>query len=171
MNRSRFSRFSRFSEKEHRLDVPPGPSGADSDRPTAEAHALAELLVKHGVLKPGPDERPVGPRGGHPRGPVYDVNRVQLTIDGREELIEPTAPRHMPLTAAQYEILSLLAEHEVIRSIEAGRIVHAHRTPPCERCRHGRCGFTGTDGSEALRRLQARGLVRKLAAGLWTATP
>ena len=30
---------------------------------------------------------------------------------------------------AQYEILRMLVEHDVITSIDAGRIVHAHREP------------------------------------------
>jgi hypothetical protein len=92
---------------------------------------------------------------------------VQLTIDGREEP-ERVASRHGPLTAAQLEILRVLAEHGRIRSTEAGRIVHAHRRPPCERCQRGRCGFTSPDGSAALKRLQERGLVHRIAAGLWS---
>jgi hypothetical protein len=93
---------------------------------------------------------------------------VQLTIDAREEPPERVASRHRPLTAAELEILRILAEHGSIRSTEAGRIVHAHRQPPCERCQRGRCGFTSPDGSAALKRLQERGLVHRIAAGLWS---
>lgn len=94
---------------------------------------------------------------------------LQLTIGGREEPIELVADRCAPLTAAQVAILRLLAERRTITSSEAGRIVHAHRQPPCERCKRGCCGFTSTDGSDALKRLQARGLARRIAAGRWTA--
>jgi len=109
---------------------------------------------------------PVPERGG---AMTEAEGSVQLTIDGGEELVEHRASGRAPLSAAQFDILRMLAEHDVITSTDAGRIVHANRNPPCERCRRGRCGFTSTDGSEALRRLQARGLVRKIAAGLWTA--
>lgn len=93
----------------------------------------------------------------------------QLTIDGREELYERTA-RCNALTAVQLDILRVLAERRTITSSEAGRLVHAHRQPSCERCKRGRCGFTSTDGTAALRRLQERGLARRIAAGLWSAT-
>ena len=94
---------------------------------------------------------------------------MQLTIDGREEIVELGPSRHAPLSAAQYEILRMLSEHDVTSS-DAGRIVHAHRDPPCERCRRGRCGFAAGDGSQALRGLEARGLARRISACLWTAT-
>lgn len=93
---------------------------------------------------------------------------LQLTIDGREELAEHAASSQGPFTAAQIEILRLLADRQTIRSIDAGRIVHAHREPPCARCERGCCGFTSVDGSAALKRLQERGLVRRVAAGLWS---
>jgi hypothetical protein len=95
---------------------------------------------------------------------------LQLTLDGRAELLVRTPGRIAPLTAAQLVILRALADRETIRSTEAGRIVHAHRDPPCDRCRRGCCGFTSTDGSDALKRLAKRGLVRRIAAGLWTTT-
>src|SRR6516165_5864756 len=95
---------------------------------------------------------------------------LQLTLDGRAELLVRTPGRLAPLTAAQRVILRALADRETIRSTEAGRIVHAHRDPPCDRCRRGCCGFTSTDCSDALKRLAKRGLVRRIAAGLWTTT-
>ena len=99
-----------------------------------------------------------------------EVEPLQLTIDGREEpTSEAGIPRRAPLSAAQLAILRALAAGE-ITSTDAGRIVHAHREPPCERCRRGSCGFASTDGSDALKRLAARALVRKVAAGIWTAS-
>jgi hypothetical protein len=97
------------------------------------------------------------------------VAPAQLTIDGREEHAE-SSPRHAALSRAQRAILRALADHD-LTSTEAGQIVHAHRDPPCERCRRGSCGFTSTDGGDALKRLAARGLVRKVAPGIWTARP
>jgi hypothetical protein len=93
---------------------------------------------------------------------------LQLILDGREELLKRAA-REAPLTAAQVAILRALAERGTITSAEAGRIVHWHREPRCEQCQRGCCGFTATDGSKALKRLQARGLAAKVAAALWTA--
>jgi len=96
----------------------------------------------------------------------------QLTIDGAEEE-RRIAPRgRAGLTAAQRAILRLLAERDITSS-EAGQIVHLHRRPPCERCRWDRrCGYVATDGGDALRRLERRGLVRHslldACFGLWT---
>jgi hypothetical protein len=91
----------------------------------------------------------------------------QLTIDGREEQREVVLTRRAPFTPVQREILRLLAERDITSS-EAGRIVHAHRSPPCSRCAHS-CGFVASDGGDALKRLQGRGLVRRVRAGVWTA--
>lgn len=94
---------------------------------------------------------------------------VQLTLDGRAEPLARSHGQAAPLTAVQLTLLRAVVERETITSTEAGRIVHAHRDPPCERCCRGCCGFTSTDGSDALKRLAHRGLVRRIAAGLWTA--
>lgn len=93
----------------------------------------------------------------------------QLTIDGGEEILSVEAPKHhSPLTHAQSSILLLIAERGKITSSEAGEIVHLHRAPPCARCvEHGRCGFTSSDGRDALKRLQARGFVIRLVTGVW----
>jgi len=93
---------------------------------------------------------------------------LQLTIDGREEPIADAVGGSAPFTAAQREILRLLAERNITPA-DAGRIVHLHRAPPCDRCERGACGFVGSDGSDALKRLKERALARRLCAGVWTA--
>jgi hypothetical protein len=92
----------------------------------------------------------------------------QLTIDGREEEREIVRSHRAGFTPAQREILRLLAERDITSS-EAGRIVHVHRSPPCFRCQHGSCAYLAIDGNDALKRLKARGLARRLFAGVWTA--
>lgn len=96
------------------------------------------------------------------------LNAAQLTLDGREEPIGRRMTRPA-LSGVQRQILRSLANRE-LTSTEAGRIVLPHRDPPCGRCGQGRCGFTSTDGSDVLKRLAARGLVRRIAAGRWRAT-
>jgi len=91
----------------------------------------------------------------------------QLTIDGGEVTRTPYYAS-TALTQAQRVILRLLAERDTITSSEAGRIVHAHRNPPCARCAAGGCGFIASDGGDALKRLRTRGYVCRLGAGLWT---
>ena len=95
---------------------------------------------------------------------------AQLTVDGAE-VPAPAIPSRVPLTPAQREILRLAREHERISASEAGAIVHAHRTPTCTRCSRGSCGFTSSDGSDALKRLGKRGLVRRVSAGVWEPMP
>jgi hypothetical protein len=97
------------------------------------------------------------------------TEQPQLTLDGTEVVIPAEPRRHSPYTAAQYAIMRLVAECDTITSSEAGRIVHACRVPPCERCQEGNCGFVAADGRDALMRLQARGLVRRIYAGRWGA--
>lgn len=91
----------------------------------------------------------------------------QLTLDGTEVML-PAEPRsHTRYTPAQRVILRLIAEGDTITSSEAGRIVHALRTPPCQRCKEDRCAFIASDGRDALKRLQDRGLLRRRLAGVW----
>lgn len=92
----------------------------------------------------------------------------QLTIDGREEQPADVPQPRGAFSRAQREILQLLAERD-ITSTEAGRIVHLHRTPPCASCMRGDCSWASSDGGDALKRLKARGLTRRVFAGVWTA--
>lgn len=92
----------------------------------------------------------------------------QLTLDGGEETPAALTGQRAPFTRAQMEILQLIAHHD-ITSTDAGRILHAHRAGGCKRCATGPCPYAASDGGDALKRLQERGLVRRLAPGLWTA--
>lgn len=95
----------------------------------------------------------------------------QLTLDGREVDLTK-APR--PLNESQREILRVARSAGAIRPVNAGRIVHAHRTgPPAElhavrpSTRSACCRFASSDGWDALQRLRKRGLVRNPSRGLW----
>lgn len=92
----------------------------------------------------------------------------QLTIDGGEVVLPATPRAHTPFTSAQRAILRLIQEREKITSSDAGVIVHLHRAPPCIRCvAVGRCGYIASDGRDALKRLEARGCVRRSGTGVW----
>jgi hypothetical protein len=80
----------------------------------------------------------------------------QLTLDGSKP------GDRSPLTPAQREILRWLNEHGTITAVKAGEIVHSYRTPP-------KVGspYASSDGSDALKRLVARGLVDRTARGVY----
>ncbi len=94
---------------------------------------------------------------------------AQLTIDGREVPLEQlqadAAPA--PLSAAQHEVLRTMRAAGAIRSVVAGRIMHAHREHGCARSRWepvnglGCCRYAAADGRDAMLRLEARGLCRR----------
>lgn len=88
---------------------------------------------------------------------------TQLTFDGGEVAVGSTSP----LSPVQREIVALMRNYGVITSTAAGRIVHAHREDGCQGCRMDRCKYAASDGGDALRRLQERGMVRKVARGSW----
>jgi hypothetical protein len=103
----------------------------------------------------------------------------QLTIDGGAEPYELVAKRaaaHRELTDVQREILRSMRRDGGIRAVDAGVIVHAarrlanpgayytcgsgakgsgkRRTGTC-------CPYAASDGYEAMKRLAARGLVKR----------
>lgn len=92
---------------------------------------------------------------------------TQLTIDGREEEPREAVSARAPYTAAQHEIMELARRQGHVHSREAGRIVHLHREPQCARCLRNKCAFAPADGSEALKRLAKRGILRRVTPGLW----
>jgi hypothetical protein len=92
----------------------------------------------------------------------------QFTLDGGEETPAAVTDQRAPFTEAQMEILRLIAHHD-ITSTDAGRILHAYRDNACKHCQAGTCPYAASDGGDALKRLQKRGFVRRLAPGLWTA--
>lgn len=98
---------------------------------------------------------------------------VQLDIYGGETDHVAVLKKGAAFTPAQREILQLIARYGTVTSTAAGRIVHAHREPRCARCtdteRFGRCPWVSSDGGDALKRLMARGLVRRVRPGVWRA--
>lgn len=57
----------------------------------------------------------------------------------------------------------------LVRPIEVGSIMHAGRPDPCDRPLVGRgcCRYASSDGFDALRRLERRGLVERVRRGQW----
>lgn len=92
---------------------------------------------------------------------------AQLTMDGREEEVRTGGGTSAPFTPAQREILRLVQVYGTVTSTAAGRIIHAHRDGGCLRCRESRCKFAASDGGDALKRLMARGVVRRCRPGVW----
>lgn len=103
---------------------------------------------------------------------------MQLTIDGREVPHEVVAllARQSPkrLTLVQRTLLDAVREKGAVRSVEAGVIVHRHRTSACPTPTRGIgcCRYAGADGLAAMKRLMRRGLVYRDPdrVGRWLAT-
>lgn len=104
---------------------------------------------------------------GEHRGQSY----LQLDMTGGEATMTAVRRANHPLTTAQREILRELRLRGTLRSLDAGVILHAHRpTGPCRPPVDGRspcCEHASSDGSDALKRLAARGLCKSAGAGLW----
>lgn len=94
---------------------------------------------------------------------------LQLTIYGTEETLPSAA---IALVESQRAILQhARANGGVIRSVEAGRIVHAGRNDgegcygwiamPGTSRREGCCEYAATDGLDAMKRLAAKGLFER----------
>jgi hypothetical protein len=93
---------------------------------------------------------------------------VQLTLYGAPATAQITSSAGF--TLAQREIMRLLSGRQ-IRSKEAGRIVHLHRTPPCRYCAATKgCQYASSDGNDAMRRLMDRGFANRVKPGLWERT-
>ncbi len=86
----------------------------------------------------------------------------QLRLDG-VEVPEAEVIVQAPFTRAQREILDRMRGQGFIRSREAGEIVHSYRP-----LANWRPEFFASDGGDAMKRLVARGLVRRgEERGLW----
>lgn len=115
-----------------------------------------------------------------------DPGPPQLRIDGGEVPVEHARKQSQGgrgggvLSYAQREILAVIREKGSIRGVEAGVIVHAHRSPPCMGTRRasatddrykgggaGCCAFASTDGAAALKRLRERGMVQQRGDRSW----
>lgn len=93
----------------------------------------------------------------------------QLSLDGSESTPKDVSAQRAPFSAAQREILRYIATHGWISSLEAGTIIHAHRAYRCRRCREGTCPYRSSDGSDAMKRLMKRGMVKRRAPKGWEA--
>lgn len=103
----------------------------------------------------------------------------QLNIEGGVEPYDEVAKRaaaYRDLSPAQKEILRVIRDDGEIRAVEAGVIIHTHRTQAgTGRCGRHRtalacCQYAASDGLEALKRMAKRGLVRRkreLATTTW----
>ena len=89
----------------------------------------------------------------------------QLTIDGGSVPHPPPKPRFTP---AQREILRIVRATGMIRSVDAGYVMHAHRDPPALELRRR---YRSEDDRAALHRLAARGLVHRVSPGRWEPGP
>lgn len=96
---------------------------------------------------------------------------TQLALDGTEVPYPMRPPT--PLSERQRQILAFIRLHGVVRPVEIGMLMHQGRERPCvvlldfRRMRVGCCRHASSDGVDALRRLERRGLVRHIARGQW----
>jgi len=89
----------------------------------------------------------------------------QLNIYGHEVPLSAVG-NHRALSEAQRDIMRTLAfQGGVIRPVEAGAVLHAHRDDAPIKPEH-----FSSDGAAALKRLEARGLVAKQSRGRWCST-
>lgn len=104
----------------------------------------------------------------------------QLVLSGGEVAHPPPAGRRSPLNATQVRILRVLRRDGVLRSVEAGVLVHqarghcAFNTRPNDWPMKGTacCPYAANDGRAAMVRLMERGLViRGDTQGTWIAKP
>lgn len=94
---------------------------------------------------------------------------AQLDIYGGETAHVEVGRAAAPFTLCQREILRMIQNFGSITSSQAGRIVHAHRAGGCRRCAavDVRCKWAASDGCDAMKRLMARGIVRRHHRGVW----
>jgi len=99
----------------------------------------------------------------------------QLTLDGCEVELPLRRPR---LTDRQREVLRFVRAVDYVRPWRVGVMMHAGRASgptkrhPIAVLLTGRpcCRYASSDGFDALRRLERRGLVERRARGQWVAT-
>src|SRR4051812_19009097 len=84
----------------------------------------------------------------------------QLGLDGSETTHPLRFAR--PLTERQRELVAYMRAHGVVRSREIGVLMHAGRSSIATKLQHA-----SSDGCDALRRLERRGLVERVSRGRW----
>jgi hypothetical protein len=89
---------------------------------------------------------------------------TQLGLDGRET--SHPVRRAIPLTNRQREVLRFVRSRIDVRPIEVGRIMRDGRGTPL---RLGAERHVSSDGADALKRLERRGLVERVSRGHWRA--
>lgn len=95
------------------------------------------------------------------------MSAAQLDVFGGETVHEEVVSQRHRYTDAQREILRFIQNYAAITSTQAGVIVHAHREGGCYSCRRGTCPWVSSDGSDAMKRLRKRGLVKRHHRGVW----
>jgi hypothetical protein len=108
------------------------------------------------------------------------VTAAQLLIDGGETAHPPFRGRRRPLNKTHERIMRVIRRDGVIRSVEAGLIVHQERgtcafgTHPNQWPMQGMacCPYASSDGRAMMVRLMDRGLViRGPQQGTWIENP
>jgi hypothetical protein len=93
-----------------------------------------------------------------------------MGLDGRETPLPVRRPT--PLSRRQREVLAYVRATYPVRPLDVGRVMHAGRERACLECvafgRH--CRHASSDGYDALRRLERRGLVVRERRGAWSPT-
>jgi hypothetical protein len=87
---------------------------------------------------------------------------TQLGLDGAETPYPTRMPR--PLSERQRELVAWMRAVGDVRPLDVGQLMHAGRTTPL---RLGAARHVSSDGVDALRRLERRGLVERVARGRW----
>jgi hypothetical protein len=85
---------------------------------------------------------------------------AQLALDGSETTHPVRRPRR--LTERQRELVAYMRQSGVVCPREIGVLMHAGRTSIASKLR-----YASSDGYDALRRLERRGLVKRLKRGRW----
>lgn len=92
---------------------------------------------------------------------------TQLGLDGRETPYPARSSR--PLTQRQREVLAYVRACFPVRPLDVGILMHVGRARPCRYCTivDVHCEHASSDGHDALRRLERRGLVERERRGSW----
>lgn len=90
------------------------------------------------------------------------MTTTQLGLDGHETPHPARTPR--PLSDRQRELVTYMRRCGEVRPFEIGELMRAGRLTPIRR---GGERHTSSDGVDALKRLERRGLVERVRRGVW----